>query len=114
MAYASVGLRYVWRMLVGAVVWNGLYAAVGVSLGALVPNLAAAVDVALAWILIAEGLVGQLLGDYSRWLPMASGRALGDIPGNLLPQVTGGLVLAGYAVLLAIIAAATSMRRDVT
>ncbi len=58
--------------------------------------------------------MGQLLGDYSRWLPMASGRALGNLPGDVLPQATGGLVLAGYAVLLAIIASATSIRRDVT
>ncbi len=103
-----------WRTLAGAILWNGLFAAVGVSLGALVPNLATAVGVALAWILIVEGLVGQLLGDYGRWLPMASGRALGNLPGDVLPQATGGLVLAGYAVMLAIIAAATSMRRDVT
>lgn len=68
----------------------------------------------LVGILIVEGLLGQILGDYSRWLPMASGRALGNLPGDLLPQATGGLVLAGYAVVLAIIAAATSMRRDVT
>ncbi len=103
----------VWRTVVGAIVWNGLYAAVGVSIGALLPNLAAAIGVALAWILIVEGLLGQVLGDFRRWLPMASGQALGNLPGDLLPQLTGGLVLAGYAVILAIIAAATSIRRDV-
>lgn len=104
----------VWRTIIGAVLWNGLYAAAGVSLGALVPNLGAAIGVALAWIAIVEGLVGQLLGDLGKWLPMASGRALGDMPGDLLPQVTGGVVLAGYVVALTVVAMATSVRRDVT
>ena len=103
-----------WRTMVGAILWNGLYAAVGVSLGALIPNLASAIGFALAWILIVEGLVGQLIGEYSRWLPLASGRALGNLPGDLLSQLAGGVVLAGYAVVLAIIAVATSIRRDVT
>jgi ABC-2 type transport system permease protein len=110
----TLGTDEVMRTVAGAIAWNALYAALGVSLGALVPNLGGAIGAALAWIAIVEGLVGQLLGDSARWLPMAAGRALGNMPGDVLPQLSGGLVLGAYAIALAVLAAVTSMRRDVT
>ena len=61
-----------------------------------------------------EGIAINLLGDFGRWLPMASGMALDNLPqGNLLPQVTGGLVLAAYAVLFAVLANVATTRSDV-
>jgi hypothetical protein len=40
--------------------------------------------------------------------------ALDNLPqGKLLPQITGGLVLAAYAVLFAVVATLTTMRSDV-
>jgi ABC-2 type transport system permease protein len=105
----------VWRTLAGIAVWMPIYAAIGVGLGAAVRNLAAAVAVALAWIALVEGIMMNLLGDLGRWLPLASGMALGNVPqANLLPQLTGGLVLAGYAATFGVLAVVLTTQRDVT
>jgi ABC-2 type transport system permease protein len=104
----------VWQTLLGAALWMPLYAAIGVGLGAMVRNLASAVAIALAWIAFVEGIAINLLGDLGRWLPMASGMALDNVPqGKLLPQVAGGLVLVGYAILFAVVATLATMRSDV-
>ena len=118
--FASKGVAFdpadaqVWQTLVGVALWMPLYAAIGVALGALVRNLGAAIAISFAWIALVEGIAMNLLGDFGRWLPMASGMALDNVPqGNLLPQVTGGLVLAAYAVLFAALANLATTRSDV-
>jgi ABC-2 type transport system permease protein len=104
-----------WRTLAGGVAVNAGLAALGVSLGALIRNLAAALASALAWIALVEGLIGELVSDLEPWLPFASGQALGLMHGAPdISQRAGGLQLAGYTVVLAAIALTTSVRRDVT
>jgi ABC-2 type transport system permease protein len=107
-----------WRTLVGGVLWNVGFAAIGVGVGALVRNLAASIAVALVWIALVEGVVGQLVGDLARWLPLASGTALGKGPAlasrTPVTQVEGAITLAVYAAVLAAIALMTSVRRDVS
>jgi ABC-2 type transport system permease protein len=104
----------VWQTLAGVALWMPLYAALGVGIGAMVRNLGAAITIALAWIALVEGVAINLLGGFGRWLPMASGMALDNLPqGSLLPQVTGGLVLAAYAALFAVAATLVTMRSDV-
>ena len=107
-----------WLTLGGGMGVNVLFAAIGVSVGALIRNLAAAVAATLAWIALIEGVAGQLLGSgLARWLPLNASQALGRTNATgamLLPQWGGGLVLAAYAAVLAAAAAVATLSRDVT
>jgi ABC-2 type transport system permease protein len=107
-----------WQTLGGCVLWNAAFAVIGVSLGALMRNITAAVAAALLWIALVEGLVGQLLGRLARWLPVASGAALGHVSGlgsgTPLPAWAAALTLGVYAVVLTAIAIPVTVRCDVS
>ena len=102
-----------WRSAVGIVLWQALYTVIGVALGSLVRAQTAAIVVAVAWLFVAETAVSQLAGSVGRWLPATAASALGNSPGDsLLPQVGGGVVLAGWTAAAGLAAAALTRRRD--
>jgi hypothetical protein len=101
----------------GVLLSCALYGILGVSVGALIKNQVAAVVVALVWTFVVEALVVALLPSVGKWLPAGANNAIlqGSRPGaSFLPVWGGALVLVGYAVVLALVAARTTLRRDVT
>jgi ABC-2 type transport system permease protein len=114
------GSSAMWTTIGGGIAADAAFAAIGVGLGALIRNLVGAIAVALAWIAVVEGIVGQLVGNLARWLPFSADQALGAgaaktmLASQLLPRLGGAVVLAAYTALFAIAAVAASARRDVT
>lgn len=111
----AVNSSDLWQTIVGGILWNALFGAIGVGVGALITNLMGAIAAALAWVALVEGVVGQLVGDAADWLPFALGSALDTLPTAVdgPPQWVAGVALAAYAVVLAAAATLTSVRRDV-
>jgi ABC-2 type transport system permease protein len=104
----------VWLTLAGALVYNALFAVVGVALGALVRNQVLAVALALAWFAVVEHTLVNLAPDVGRWLPVAAGQAIVRTPlENLLSPLAGVAVLAAYAAALAVAALRVVATRDV-
>lgn len=97
---------------------TGLYFALGVALGLLLRNQAAAIAVALTWLLAVEGLLGDVFARsaFVHWLPAAAGRALVHIgpvtDGPSAPLAAA--VFAAYVAAFALAATALTLHRDIT
>ena len=104
------------RVLLGAVLATGLCGLVGVGVAALVRNQVAALVGVAVWVLLVEGLLMSLLNAPSlgKWLPSAAAAALTNPGGAGLSRLAGALVLAGYALALALIGTRLVVRRDIT
>lgn len=114
-ATLAPGTSAVWLTLIGTISWSAGYGAIGVAVGALIRNQAAAIVAALAWIFVVEQLVIGVFDSLGKWLPANAGAALGRAPQKgLLGMAAGGAVLAVYAAVLALAATRLTMRRDVT
>jgi ABC-2 type transport system permease protein len=108
------------EVVAGAVLVIALYGPIGTAIGALVRNQIVAIVGALVWLLVVEGLLVTLLPGIGRWMPggatdglLQLGRAA-TTHGDLLPAWAGGLVLVAYAIVIALLATAVTLRRDLT
>ncbi|SDD55850.1 hypothetical protein SAMN05216410_3509 [Sanguibacter gelidistatuariae] len=116
-----------WAALGRSVLALTLWAPVGVALGALIINQVVAIIVVLVYTQFLEAIlrlgltsIGDAGATISTYLPGAASEAIagGSIYtsigiGELLPWGAGVAVLAGYAVVCSMIAALTTLRRDV-
>jgi hypothetical protein len=120
--HASVSAGTLVRIALGVALGYAIYAALGVCVGALVRNQVAAIIGALLWVVLVEALVVALAPTVGRWLPGGAltglletnpARTVGST-GSYLSPAWAALVLIGYGVLFAVLAARTTLRRDVT
>ncbi|MFE6506927.1 hypothetical protein ACFVDI_10180 [Nocardioides sp. NPDC057767] len=96
-----------------------IFAVLGVGLGALVRNQVAAVVGLLVYRFVAEPIVTAVpaLSDWTAYLPGSASAALTQVSlstQDYLDPWLGGLVLAGYGLLLAVVGSRVSVGRDVT
>jgi ABC-type transport system involved in multi-copper enzyme maturation permease subunit len=103
--------------LVGVVLLGAaLCGLVGVGVAALVRNQVAALVGVAVWVLVVEGLLLSLLNAPSlgKWLPSAAAAAITSPGGAHLSRLGGTLLLAGYALALALVGTRLVVRRDIT
>ena len=103
------------ELIIGAIVGTALWGAIGVALGAIVPNQVGAVIALLAWGFVVENLVFGFLPKLGRFLPVhASDAMMGPIQNKLLPGSAGVLIMVAWPLALAIIGISLLRRRDIT
>ncbi len=110
------------KLIAGGAILAGVYAVLGVALGAIIRNQVGAIIGALVYLLLLEGLIGlvpgidDVLPIYGLGGTSQSLRATdaGDPGTDFLAQVPGGLLLAGYVAVFVIAGIAVMRNRDVT
>ena len=110
------------KLIAGGAILAGVYAVLGVGVGAIIRNQVGAIIGALVYILLLEGLIGlvpgidDVLPIYGLGGTSQSLRATdaGDTSTDFLAQLPGGLLLAGYVVVVVIAGIAVMRNRDVT
>ncbi len=109
----------------GTVIASALLAAAGAGAGSLIRHQVGAVIAVVAWGLVVELVVGATLTTVGRFLPYTAGAMMaGDTNGGGMPQIPRGVtalpypaaagVLAAIAIVIAVTAAFTTVRHDVT
>lgn len=102
--------------ILGAMLAVTLYGAMGVGVGSLVRNQVAAIVGSLILFLVVGDLLAGLVPEVGRWLPNGAADAmarLSSLGGQLLEPWAGAVVFLAWAVGLAALGSATTMRRDV-
>jgi ABC-2 type transport system permease protein len=114
--------REVVKLVVGQAIGGGLWAALGVGLGALVRNQVGAIVGALIFTFVGEPLLAILPGGVGdaiqKYGPSGASNGLGSLQtentGDVLDQVPGGLLLTAYAAAFVIAGILALRNRDVT
>jgi ABC-2 type transport system permease protein len=110
------------KMVIGSIVAVGLFAAVGVGVGAIVRNQVGAVVGSLIWLFVLEPLLNiikPLRDPLAKYGFMGIGNGLTGTASTTdehppLDQLPAGLVLAAYCVILLIIGIVLMKKRDIT
>jgi ABC-2 type transport system permease protein len=101
-------------LIAGGTVASALWAAIGVGIGAIVPDQVPTLVGISAWLLFVEGLFGGNLVDVSRFAPGTLGMAVsGQEPDTLLAPGISLLLLSLYAAVAAVAGALATERRDI-
>ena len=106
------------RVAVGMVLAPAVYAALGVTVGALVRNQTTAIATVLVWLLAVEGILGDVFHSaaFVDWLPSALGGDLtyaGSGHPDLAIPVAGAALLA-YVLVFGFLGVRLTVRRDIT
>lgn len=102
------------RIAAGCIAGAALWAAIGVGVGATVRNQVVAVVGTIVWTLIPGPLLQGLLPSIGRFTPDAASDALSGSGGSHELAPLGGLaVMAGWAIVLLVVGAVLTTRRDV-
>ena len=100
-----------------------LFAAFGVTFGALIRGQATAIVIAVVWLLMAEGVVSLIKPEIGKWLPGQALKSLSSTDVSFaisadaaapLPAYAAVIVLIATIVVFGIAAALTTLKRDVT
>jgi len=107
------------RLLLGTIVMAALWAALGVGVGGVLRNQVLTIVGLFGWVFVIETLLLRHLPDVGRYAPGAAGTAVtgdtvGDSTVDLLAPVTGGVLLAAYALVFVVAGAFVTSRRDIT
>jgi ABC-2 type transport system permease protein len=112
----------------GALLGAALFGAIGAGLGSLLRSQLAGVITVFVWALVIESVIGGLFTSVRPYLPYTAATTLAGIKlggaafgpahnlsgGSPLPFAAAAALVAGVAVLLDVITARTTLRRDVT
>ena len=98
---------------IGTILSGAAYCALGVAIGMLVRNQIVALAVTLGWFAVAEGALATFTPDVSRFLPGGLFSGADNQAVHLLPLPVATAVLAAYVAGLSLLAAGTTLRRDI-
>lgn len=115
----DLGDSLLWSVIAGSLVYGALAATLGVGIGAVLKQPAAAIVVLLAFQLIVETILLGLVPEVGRWAPFTLGTWLVSISGQsgteeIVDRVTAGVALTGYVVVFGLIGTWLVQRRDVS
>jgi ABC-2 type transport system permease protein len=126
--HVAIGDATLVRYAIGHIVGTALLAAIGVGVGSLVRSQLAGVIGVFAWTIVIESILGGLFTSIRPYLPYTAASTLsGTSPGGSafgpahglagpspLPFAAAAALLAGLAIVFCVVAARTTVARDVT
>jgi hypothetical protein len=101
------------RSLAGSVLAGGLWAVIGVGIGAIVRNQVAAIVGVFVWLMALEEMIRGRLGDLASYLPGQAGFGLA-LAFTTKIALFGAAVMLGYAVIGTVGGVLATKRRDVS